>query len=458
MSSSCIAPDWQPIVAQCTPQGSGAIALIRISGKRSRELIASCVKLSSQRSITEVLTHTINHGWVVDSEKEILDEVLFLIMDGPRSFTGEDSIEITCHNNQFIIQSIISRICSLGARPAERGEFTRRAYQNKKIDLLQAEAIADIIHAQSESALKASLAQLRGSLSHSINELENEICRIAAWCQASFEFLDDEGDFKKQMYEMSEKVLHVLELMITSCDQQRYIREGVRISLIGSVNTGKSSLFNCLIKRDRSIVTDIPGTTRDSVEAHMHINGKHFTLIDTAGIRMSNDIVEQEGIRRSYEEAEKSDIILLIYDGSRLLNSKEHEIYDAVRAKYHEKIISIVNKVDKDVVFDAVDNCSMVSSASKQGMEELLKKIDERAIEIMGKTSPFLLNARHHQLLTTIHQGIVNILKMLAAKTVHYELILTHLHDILAQCADVTGKTVSERSMDLVFREFCVGK
>ena len=338
--------DEDPIIALCTPQGAGALALVRISGTNVRQLVDSFTKLASHKKITEVPSHTVHFGWILDDAGTHIDQVMIIVMDAPRTFTGEDVIELTCHNNRFLIEALIEQALRKGARLAQEGEFSKRAYLHGKVDLLQAEAINELIGASTQHALKASLAQLEGSFSQRIHSLEQDLIRTLAWCDASFEFLDEEEEFGERIKDELQVVLTKIESIKSRFTIQQQLRQGIKIALIGSVNAGKSSLFNALLAQKRAIVTDIPGTTRDVIEAGLSYKGNQWTLVDTAGLRSTNDTIEQEGIKRSYEEAHKADIILIVIDGSRVATQQELTLYKELKERYPRKSLLIQTKAD----------------------------------------------------------------------------------------------------------------
>ncbi|MDP3889414.1 MAG: tRNA uridine-5-carboxymethylaminomethyl(34) synthesis GTPase MnmE, partial [bacterium] len=322
-----LAPDQEAIIAQCTPRGSGAVALLRISGINAIEIVTRISKLTSNKTLSELPSHTIHYGFIVDNSGMHIDQVLFLLMLAPKTFTGQDSVEITCHNNPFIVEQIISLAIEKGARLADPGEFTKRAVLNNKIDLIQAEALNELIHANTQMSLKQSLSQLEGSFSNWITTIEQELFKALALCQASFEFIDEEITFDDQIKQIINKTLETITSIKNTFDKQQYIRQGIRIAIIGSTNIGKSSLFNALLQQERAIVTNIAGTTRDVIEAGAYKNGNYWTLIDTAGLRKTNNTIEQEGIKRSFEQADLADIILLVFDGSCTLTKHEQIVY-----------------------------------------------------------------------------------------------------------------------------------
>ena len=453
--------DDECIIAQCTPHGKGALALLRLSGSSVRALVDGMACLASKKKITEVPSHTIHYGSIINDQGVSLDQVMIIVMDGPRTFTGQDVIEITCHNNPFLIEAIISQAIKRGARLAQEGEFTRRAFTSGKIDLIQAESINELIAAQTQQALKKSLAQLEGSFSHWIKVLEKELLQAIAWCEASFEFLDEETEFGNQIEQRLESLLQKIALLKRTFNAQQQIRQGIKIALIGSVNAGKSSLFNMLLDKKRAIVTDVPGTTRDSIEAGLAMNGNYWTVIDTAGLRQTDDTIEQEGIKRSHEEAHKADIILLVVDGSRALTRQELKAYNDFTNAYPKKCILIHNKADCPPAEDntLLSTCTLKVSALTGEHKESLEQLIEQKIANLftDLDSPFLLNKRHYALLLDLEKKL-SLIKKQFTKAPQYELISYHLQDTLTTLSELTGKSISDAGLDTVFKEFCVGK
>jgi tRNA modification GTPase len=446
------------IIAQCTPHGSGALALIRLSGSNAIEIADKFAHTQSGKSLRDAKTHTIHYGWVVAPDGTHIDQVLFLLMHAPRTFTGQDTIEITCHNNPFIIEQIISLAIKFGARMATAGEFTQRAVTNEKIDLLQAEAINELIHANTQIGLKQSLAQLEGSFSSWFVSIEKQLIKALALSEASFEFIDEEHlEFSAQIKKSLEDVQTTIKKLQTQFDQQKQIREGVRIAIIGSVNAGKSSLFNALLGSNRAIVTPIAGTTRDVIEAGLYKNGTYWTLIDTAGLRETDDEIEQQGIERSFREAESADIILLVVDTARELSAQETEIYRELLAQHGNKIIMIASKSDLPAKNNFAQNSLNISSTAKIGLQEVEQKIQEKIDALFTHVdSPFLLNKRQFNILASANEKLRTILPLLDDP--EFEIISYHLNDLLSDLSQLTGKSISEAGMDAVFREFCVGK
>lgn len=471
--------DEQTIIAQCTPRGSGAIALLRISGSDAVSVADAIAHLPFGKKLADLPSHTIHYGTIRDNKNKVVDSVLFMLMRGPRTFTGQDTVEITCHNNQFIIEEIICLAINAGARLAQEGEFTKRAVIYGKIDLVQAEAINELIHAQTQMALKQSLAQLSGSFSSWLAGIETELMKALAFCQASFEFLDEEMEFGNQISGMIAHVKNSISDIKKTFSQQQQIRQGVRVAIIGSVNAGKSSLFNALLNQQRAIVNAQAGTTRDSIEAGLYKNGNFWTLVDTAGLRQTDDAIEQEGIRRSFEEAHKADIILLARDSTRELSEEESNVYTQLQEKYANKIIHVYTKCDTFVTSSGLLRMNMnsdlnipfhgeksgsssrihVSSKTKNNIYTLESAIQQKITSLFDDiASPFLLNQRQHNLLLALETKLNDIEAMLRSKQIAYELLAIHLNDAIAHLAELSGKEISETSMDMIFREFCVGK
>lgn len=455
--------DFDTIVALCTPSGSGAVALIRLSGKQACSIATRMSVLSGGKAIDTVPTHTIHYGSVVDADTSAVDNVLFFVMHGPRTFTGEHVVEITCHNNPFIINAIITRAITCGARMAQNGEFTRRAVLNGKMDMVQAESLHELITAGTQQALKRSLAQLQGSFSHILAGVEKQLTKALALSEASFEFIDEEDmHFGVQIKKSIDTVLATLVETQKSFAVQQQIRDGVRVTLIGSVNAGKSSLFNALLAQDRAIVTSIAGTTRDVIQAGMYRDGVHITLVDTAGLRQTDDVIESHGIKRSYQEAHKADVVLLICDSSRDITVQERAVYDELLQKYAHKTVLVHTKNDiKKYDHNVHDTCTrvVVSAVQKNNIDLLEQTIMQTVQDLLHKAdAPFLLNKRQYTLVSALQKQLHVIGEMVSSNSIAYELVSHHLQEAIAQLAELTGKTISEASMDMIFKEFCVGK
>lgn len=454
--------DEQVIVAQCTPQGSGAIALLRLSGKNVFQLVDKVARLASGQKIFNQKTHTVHFGWIVDQDDQPIDQVLFLVMHGPKTFTGQDVVEITCHNNQFLIEAIIDQTIAHGARMAGKGEFTQRAVISGKIDLIQAEAIHDLIHAQTAASLKYSLSQLEGTLSSWIAEIETSVLEMMAFCEGSFEFLDEEMEFGSDVANKMDALILKIQKLLKTFPKQQYIKQGIKIALVGSVNVGKSSLFNCLLEKNRAIVTPIAGTTRDAIEAGVYKEGEFLTFVDTAGIRQTTDQIEQAGIDKSFQEAQAADIILLVMDQSQSPSSDALVAYQNILQTYTEKIIMVHNKMEQgsvDTVLNFFGPTVSVSAKNHQNIDLLYQEIFKKINQLKGTEAiSCLLSKRQYDLLSGFYKTLLEIRPMLDAKRIDYELVSFRLKDALILLCELTGRSISEAAFDKVFDTFCVGK
>ncbi len=448
------------IIAQCTPSGSGAIALLRLSGADAIIIVDRFSKLTQGQTLKAQASHTVHYGQIIDQDKQVVDQVMFIVMIAPKTFTGENVVEITCHNNPFIIEKIIGLAIFHGARLAHKGEFAQRSFLNNKIDLVQAEAINSLIHAHTEQAMQKSLSQLKGSLTNWSQQIEQSLYKCLALSEASFEFIDEEMDFGPQIRTELEQVITQIKLAQQSYGIQQQIKDGVRIAIIGTVNAGKSALFNALLKRERAIVTPIAGTTRDSIEAGIYTNQHYLTLVDTAGLRQTDDYVEQIGIERSMAEAHQADLILLVFDTSRMVTPAELAIYQEIMTKYQDKIILVGNKCDQIIKLELPDqfkNLNLVSAQGLNGLTELEALVLGRIKQLLETdSSPFLLNQRQFNILSTVASNCQQILTMITNP--EYELISLHLNEILQILSALTGQSITEQGLETIFREFCVGK
>lgn len=451
----------ETIIALCTPQGKGALALLRICGSNANSIVQQMAMLSAGKIFSALPSHTIHYGSIVDQKNESIDKVLFLVMHAPHTFTGQDTIEISCHNNPFIIEAIINSAIHHGARLANPGEFTQRAVLNEKIDLIQAEAIDELIHANTQLTLKKALAQLEGSFSRWVTDIEQQLITCLALSEASFEFIDEEHlEFGNQIAAHMQTILTTITHLKKTFDMQQHIRQGIRIALVGTVNAGKSSLFNTFIGKKRSIVTNIAGTTRDSIEAGLYKNGNYWTLIDTAGLRYSEDIIEKEGIERSLEEAQKADILLLIFDSSRQLNDKELSFYTQLISTYNHKIITIHTKVDLPAAHGIASPDALPFSIVTPGYLASIEEAIQTKINALfaAADSPFLLNQRQFNVLMHLEKKLIDTLPLLFNRPICYEILSIDINEMVSHFAQLTGKSISQIAMNEVFRTFCVGK
>jgi tRNA modification GTPase len=456
--------DRETIVACCTPlTGSGALAVIRISGPRAIAIATQSCQLASKQALSDQASHTIHYGSVMQTDGTIIDQVMYIILRAPKTFTGEETVEISCHHNLLIIEAIIQRMIAAGARLAQRGEFTRQAIANNKIDLLQAEAINELIHAHTEQGVRAALAQVSGSMSGVIAELERALVTLMAWCEASFEFIDEVTVFHDILLERVTHVYQKITHLLQTAQRQALVRDGIRVVLAGSVNAGKSSLFNVLVRDDRAIVTPRAGTTRDTIEAQRTMRGISWTFIDTAGLRETYDDIEQVGIQRSWRMLDQADLILLVIDCSHAPSTEEQLNIKHILAAHGQRTIIVDHKSDSPqqyihAISEYIHRCS-VSSHTQAGIDVLEALLYQKAQELLAHHNmPFFVNQRHAALLTTLQEHINIILTLCRQNDPHYELVSAHMQQALECLTELTGKSVREAALDKVFQEFCVGK
>lgn len=458
--------DNQVIVAQATPVGKGSLAIVRASGESVFECVSNFLKLSSGKKILDVEGNRICHARVFDCDR-LVDEVMVSVFRNPKSFTGENSVEITCHNNQLIISDLIGLFINFGARLSLPGEFSKRAFLNDKLDLVQAEAICELIQAQNQRSLEMSLRQLQGSLSAFMHDLLEDLLGLVAYFEASFEFAEEDHldlDLDGVVRERLNFLINKIDVLQSSCNKQHKIRDGIKVVLCGAANAGKSTLFNTLLRRKRAIVSDIPGTTRDTIEAEMDKNGSRWILADTAGLRKSDDAIELEGIDRSLDEIVKADVLLYVVDSSVELLFDQKDLAIDILEKHRDKIVLVFNKIDLLNSASAlelkkyVENSVEVSCTTGENISDLEKLIQEKIDLLMESgNSPFLLNARQEKLVLQLAKDLNGLRDLLNSGLV-YELIVIHVRDMIKLVGDVTGKTLSDKVLDKVFSSFCIGK
>lgn len=456
------------ITALSTPIGEGGISVIRISGENTFELIEKIFFKDKSKNknfnISNESSHTIHFGYVFD-EKNLIDEGLISIFKNPNSYTGEDVIEISSHGGYFISQKIIKILLDNGARHAEPGEFTKRAFLNGKIDLSQAEAVADLINSKTEIAHSSSIKQLEGSLSDFVKETRQDIINITSLVELELDFAEEGLEFVKKD-EIKTKIVNLnlkLEKIISSYITGKVIREGVNLVIAGKPNSGKSSLFNYLLKTNRAIVSEIAGTTRDYIEENIIINGLLFNLIDTAGLRISSDQIESEGIKRSHKKIEEADLILYLVDSSEKENLKKEDLEYFKKNFDERKTILVFTKSDLGKEISGTDESKSRNEISllKDDSIEILKqsmiektnfnKINLSSNEIM------LTNLRHKICLESVVDSLSEAVKTIDDK-MSGEYISVDLRRALSHLGEITGEVTNDEILNNIFRNFCIGK
>ena len=456
------------IAAIATPKGEGGIGIVRVSGPLALH-IASEVFRPSRRIQTEKLpSHSLTHGYIVDKSisEEIIDEVLLGIMRAPHTYTTEDIVEFNCHGGIVTLSTVLDLVVKAGARPAEPGEFTKRAFLNGRLDLAQAEAVAELINSKTDLSRKVAIQALEGKLSESVNTLSDRVASLLAEIEASIDFPDEDLDFMKIEMQLtnSREINTDLVNLLDSSTGGRILKEGINVAIVGKPNVGKSSLFNVLINTARAIVTDIPGTTRDTIDELINIAGIPINLVDTAGIRYTDDPVEKEGVQRSRDIAKNVEFLLIIFDASESLNEDDIELLQI--ANSHPAIL-ILNKMDLNMVVNPSDLINLcpdkrviqTSIIQEKGVEQLKTAIQE---ELLGEDFTFgessiISNVRHQDALRHAKTAIDNVIESLE-NDMPPDLVSVDLRICLDALGDIVGKTTTEDILDRIFSQFCVGK
>lgn len=441
-----IIQEFDTIAAISTPLGMGGVGVIRISGDKSFEIAA---KISTKK---EFKPNYVTHGWILEGNKKV-DEVIILPFKAPNSYTGEDVIEIQCHGGVNIVRKILSIVLSNGARHAEKGEFTKRAFLNKKLDLSQAEAVADLIHSKTQDFVITSAKNLSGVLAEKINKIKNDIFEILSKIVAGIDFPEDvmEPEYDYLIASM-ENCVDEIESILATADTSNIMRQGVSVAIVGRPNVGKSSLFNTLLNLDRAIVTDIAGTTRDVLKETLDF-GIPVTLIDTAGIRESEEIskVEEIGIEYSKQSLDESNLVLFLYDASVGMTEEDKTIYNLVKGKSH---IKIANKSDL-----ANGNCNdfMISTKTGQGVEELKEKIKSTVCDINPESLEFSTNMRQQDCLSQARESLLTAIEA-SERGELQDLISIDVKAALLALNELTGEVITDDILNNIFENFCIGK
>lgn len=451
------------IAAISTPIGEGGLGIVRISGPRAFSIAD---KIFSKK-VSRLPSHTVHHGYIIDPRsKERIDEVMLSIFKKPKSFTAENMIEITGHGGIVPLKRILEIILFTGARLAEPGEFTKRAFLNERIDLAQAEAVVDIIRAKTEMGLKVALHQLDGELSSRVEGLRRELIHLSAYLEAAIDFPEEDIERLEspQMLLRARKVLREIKELLKGAEGGKVLREGIKTVIIGRPNVGKSSLLNALLKEKRAIVTPIPGTTRDIIEEIINVKGIPLKIIDTAGLTTAAGIVEKESIARTRRSLKAADLVLLVMDAATRLSKEDHRIMEDVRDK---KVIVVINKTDLPEVIEVNEirkilhdkRIIKVSATKKTGLGRLEKFVIDLIFE--GGVAPsdrtLVTNIRHKDALERTKKSLKNMVESIK-KNMSAEFISLDLKAALDSLGEITGKTVTEDILDEIFSQFCIGK
>ena len=453
------------IVSISTAPGIGGIGIIRMSGEESFKILTKIFRPKNPQKIEEIKGYTIKYGEIIE-DGEVIDEVLVSYFKAPKSYTAENMCEINSHGGNIIVKKILEICLKNGAEMAEPGEFTKRAFLNGRIDLTQAESVIDIINAKSDKEAKSSIKQLEGALSKEIKEIKQEILDVLVNIEVTIDYpeYDTPEVQKKEILEMLEDVNKRLCKLEESFDNGKIIKNGIKTAIIGKPNAGKSSLLNAILKENRAIVTDIEGTTRDTIEEFITVKGIPLKLIDTAGIRDAKDEVEKIGIQKSIDEANNADLIISIFDSSKELSKEDIQILDLIKGKpsiillNKSDLISKINENDKNLK-DITPNIIKISAKNREGIEDLYEKIAEMFSidEINLDNEVLITNIRHKNI---ISKAIENVRKAIEAINIDMpiDIITINIKEILEDLGEITGEYVTEDIINEIFSKFCLGK
>lgn len=456
------------IAALSTPSGTGAIAVIRVSGKDSFKICSKIFKKKNSKAtdISKFVSHTAHYGEIVHNNIT-MDEVVLTIFKAPNSYTGENIIEISCHGSKYIQEQILHLLVKQGARLANAGEFTFRAFLNGKFDLSQAEAVADLISSHSATSHHVAMMQMRGGFSSKIKVLRDNLINFASLIELELDFSEEDVEFasKDELKKLVSSLQTVINKLIRSFELGNVIKNGVPVCIAGRPNAGKSTLLNSLLDEERAIVSEIPGTTRDTIEDEIVIEGVRFRFIDTAGLRHSTDVIETAGIERTHQAMQKASIIIYLFDIHELSSSDlQKELEDLKQHTNGAELILTGNKIDKEDVdytkkeFSHFENMLFISSKEKRGLEELKTRLldvfDEKANNI---PETILTNTRHVEALQHTHDALTRVSEGLEKK-LSGELLASDIRTALHHLGTISGEVSSEDLLQSIFSRFCIGK
>jgi len=451
------------ITAISTPLGEAGLGIVRLSGKSAFQITDKIFQ--GKTKPTQAESHTVHYGKTVDPiSNEILDEVLLIVMQAPHTYTAEDVVEISCHGGPLVLQKILHATVAAGARLAEPGEFTLRAFVNGRIDLAQAEAVADVIRAKSDSSLKSALAQLEGRLSNRIEIIRAKLLDLSAKIEAQIDFVEQDIPLqdKKEMLKIIEETEKGLLKLIETYEEGKILKDGLNVVIVGKPNVGKSSLLNSLLQKDRAIVTAIPGTTRDVISDYVNFDGILVRLVDTAGFRISGDEIEIEGIKRAEKEIQKGDLILLVVDCTQNLSEEEKILEKKLK---EQNYLVVLNKIDlvKEKTAKNFENLltnktsHRVSALLGEGMDNLKKSIVSRISKMHREGEVVLTNLRHKECLETALEFLRKS-KLGLDKNLSLEFIALDTRKALDKVGEVIGKVYTDDILNQIFSQFCIGK
>lgn len=449
------------IAAIATPVGEGGIAVIRVSGKNAIGKVNECFK---GKKLTEVDSHTVHFGKIINKKEQVVDEVLATVFRSPKSYTGEDTVEISCHGGVLVTQAVLETILAKGVRSAEPGEFTQRAFLNGKLELSQAEAVADLIHAKSIKAVDAAHQQLEGQLGKHIKKFRQQIIDATAMVELELDFSEEDVEFanKDQLHELLVEVDDKIGSLLDTYETGRLVKDGVKTVFIGRPNAGKSTLLNTLVGTERAIVTDIAGTTRDTIDADWSYDGLLFKLIDTAGLRETEDVIEAEGVKRSQKAFEQADLVVYLKDLSQPIAPDEREEIASFQKRASKTPFLLVgNKLDveQESQEERIHYDLKISALDGENIDQLKKIMKERALENKDYDTSSLLvtSSRHRDGLQKARENVQRAIQALDSGMTG-DLLSIDLRAALKELGTITGEITTEDLLDSIFSRFCIGK
>lgn len=457
--------EFDTIAAISTPVGEGAISIVRLSGD---EAIKIADKLFSGKNLYEVNSHTLHYGKIVNpNNDEVIDEVIVSVMKAPKTFTREDVVEINCHGGYISVKRILELVLENGARLAEPGEFTKRAFLNGRIDLSQAEAVMDIINSKTKQAMKVAVTQLDGKLSRLIKKLRQELIETIAHVEVNIDYpeYDDVEEMSHEMMKKKTKYVHAeIEKLLEVANQGKILREGIKTAIIGRPNVGKSSLMNALVQEERAIVTDIPGTTRDIIEEYVNVRGIPLKLIDTAGIRETKDLVEQIGVERSHKILQEADLVLFMLNNNEEITDDDRKIIDSLNDTNYIVIINktdLPQKINLNEVKALVKDRTVITTSliNDEGLDQLEKAISNIFFteDLLSDDVTFVSNVRHIHLLKQAKSALEDAMEALELG-VPLDMVQIDVRRTWEYLGEIIGDTASESLIDQLFSQFCLGK
>jgi len=463
----------ETICAIATAPGSAAIAMVRVSGNETFPIISKIFNAASKSfSIDLVKGNTIHFGRIFKDEN-IIDEVLLSVFKAPHSYTSEDSVEITCHASSYIQKEIIKLLIANGARLADPGEFTMRSFMNGKMDLSQAEAVADLIASQSEASHRLALSQLRGGYASSLNTLREKLLKFSSLIELELDFSEEDVEFadRTTLIALCVEIKETIASLVDSFSTGNAVKNGIPVAIVGEPNVGKSTLLNVLLNEERAIVSEIPGTTRDTIEDYLTIQGVQFRFIDTAGIRHTTDAIENIGIKKTFEKIGEASIILLLADAKDSFDLIQNRLLD-VQSKIQSKakLCLILNKIDT-VSTDQLESLlskiqllhvaqEIITISAKQGIH--IKQLKDALVEtvnlgVLSQHDSVVTNARHHEALTHALESILNVENGLISG-LSGDLVALEIRQVLYYLGSITGQITNDETLGFIFHNFCIGK